>query len=171
MNLDDVEVWIVDSSALIEAKTIVSVSNQWDAFKYLEQMVVDGLIALPRQVIREVSEIAHPDLPGAWAPGVRGLLQHPLDTGFDYLRRVTSVVPDVVDVNKPTEDADPWVLALALLLEDEGHTVCVVTKDYVDRTSISVATACDTLGIDWCPIRLFLHHCGIPLLKGKGDET
>ena len=171
MNLDDVEVWIVDSSALIEAKTIVSVSNQWDAFKHLEQMVVDGHIALPRQVIKEVSEIAHPDLPGAWAPGIRGLLQHPLDAGFDYLRKVTSIVPDVVDVNKPTEDADPWVVALALRLEGDGHTVCVVTKDVVDRTSISVATACDRLSIDWCPIRRFLHHCGIPLLKGKDEQT
>ena len=72
MNPDDVGVWIVDSSALIKAKTIVSVSNQWDAFKHLEQMVVDGRIALPRQVINEMTKIAHPDLPGAWAPGVRG---------------------------------------------------------------------------------------------------
>lgn len=46
MNLDDVGVWIIDSSALIKAKTIVSVRRQWDAFKHLEQMVIDGRIAL-----------------------------------------------------------------------------------------------------------------------------
>lgn len=48
MNLDDIDVWIVDSSALIATKTIVSVANQWDAFKHLEQMVRDGQIAMPR---------------------------------------------------------------------------------------------------------------------------
>ena len=167
MNLDEVGVWIVDSSALIEAKTIVSVSKQWEAFKHLEQMVVDGRIALPRQVINEVSEIAHPDLPGAWAAGVRGRFQHPLDAGYQYLRRVMSVAEEVVDVNKPGEDADPWVIALALRLGDDGHSVCVVTEDVVDRTSISIATACEMVNIGWCRIRTFLRHCGISLLKEK----
>lgn len=46
------DVWIVDSSALIKAKTIVAVNKQWSSFKYLEQMVIEGRIALPRQVIK-----------------------------------------------------------------------------------------------------------------------
>ncbi len=70
MNPDEVDVWIIDSSALIKAKAIVAVNNQWAAFKRLEQMVILGRIALPRQVINELSEIAHLDLPGAWAPGI-----------------------------------------------------------------------------------------------------
>ena len=171
MNLDDIGVWIIDSSALIKAKTIVSVSKQWDAFKHLERMVMDGRIALPRQVINEMSEIAYPDVPGAWAPGVRGLLQHPLDAGFDHLAKVMSVAGEMVDVNKPGEDADPWVVALALRLRDGGHSVCVVTEDVIDRTSISIATACDRLRIPWRPMRDFLQHCGIRLLKEKGRET
>ena len=107
MNLDDVEVWILDSSALIGAKTVVSVSKQWEAFKHLEQMVGAGRIALPRQVINEVSKIAHPDLPGAWEPGVRRHLRHPLDAGYHHLAKVMSVAGNIVDVNKPDEDADP----------------------------------------------------------------
>ena len=70
-----------------------------------------------------------------------------------------------MDVNKPSEDADPWVVALALHLKSDGHTVCVVTEDIVDRTSISIATACDRLTIDWCRMRTFLGHCRIALLK------
>ncbi len=108
MNPDDIDVWIVDSSALIETKTVVSVANQWKTFKRLEQMVRDGQIAMPRQVINEVSELSHPDLPGAWAPGVRGSLRHPLDVHHSHLREVMSVAGDVVDVNKAGEErADP----------------------------------------------------------------
>lgn len=140
MNLDDIDVWIVDSSALIATKTIVSVANQWDAFKHLEQMVRDGQIAMPRQVINEVSELSHPDLPGAWVPGVRGNLQHPLDVHHSHLREVMSVAGDVVDVYKTGEDADPYVLALARQLKGSGHTVCIVTEDTVDRNRISIAT-------------------------------
>ena len=108
MNLDDVGVWVIDSSALIKAKRIVSLSNQWSAFKHLEQLAVDGQIALPRQVIKEMGRISHPDLPGAWATGIRELLQHPVDAGYGHLGTVMSFAPDVVDVNKDSEDADPW---------------------------------------------------------------
>ena len=163
MNAD--EVWILDSSALIKAKSIVAVNKQWAAFKLLEQMVIQGQIALPRQVINEMSEIAHPDLPGAWAPGVRGNLQHPLDAGYEYISHVMSVAGDVVDVNKASEDADPWVLALALHIRAGGHIVCIVTEDTVDRNRISIATACGRLNIVWCRIRTFFEHCGIAVLK------
>lgn len=171
MNLDDIDVWIVDSSSLIQTKTIVSVTNQWDAFKHLEQMVRDGQIAMPRQVINELAELAHPDLPGAWAPGVRGILKHPLDVQHSHIREVMSVAGDVVDVHKTNEDADPYVLALAHQLKSNGHAVCIVTEDTVDRNSTSIATACIRLEIDYCRIREFLAQCGIPTLKEKPAET
>ncbi|MDE0115680.1 MAG: DUF4411 family protein [bacterium] len=170
MNPDEVDVWIVDSSALIKAKTIVAVNNQWASFKHLEQMVIDGRIALPRQVIKEMSEIAHPDLPGAWAPGVRGSLQHPLDADYEHISHVMSVAGDVVDVNKASEDADPWVLALALQVRGDGHSVCIVTEDIVGRNRISIATACDRLGIQWCRMRTFFEHCGIAVLKEDEED-
>jgi hypothetical protein len=69
--MTDENVWLLDSSALIEAKRVLPVDSQWVVFKRLEEMVENGAAAMPRQVIREMSEIAHPDLPGAWAPGVR----------------------------------------------------------------------------------------------------
>jgi len=53
MNPDEVDVWIIDSSALVKAKTIVAVNRPWASFKHLEQMVIEGRIALPRQVINE----------------------------------------------------------------------------------------------------------------------
>lgn len=171
MNPDEVDVWIVDSSALIKAKAIVAVNNQWAAFKHLEQMVIEGRIALPRQVINEMSEIAHPDLPGAWAPGVRGSLQHPLDAGYEYIAHVMSVAGDVLDVNKASEDADPWVLALALNIEADGHSVCIVTEDVVDRNRISIRTACGRLKIGWCRVRTFFEHCGIAVLKEEDEES
>ena len=171
MNPDDIDVWIVDSSALIAAKTIVSVANQWDAFKHLEQMVHDGQIAMPRQVINEVSELAHPDLPGAWAPGVRGSLRHPLDAHYSHVREVMSVAGDVVDPYKAGEDADPYVLALARQLKSDDHAVCIVTEDTVDRNRISIATACMRLEIDCCRVRDFLEWCQIPLRREKAEES
>ena len=171
MNRGDVSVWVIDSSALIESKLIVSVSKQWDAFKGLEQMVVNGKIAMPRQVIKEVSELTHPDMPGAWASGVRGLLQHPLDADYDQITHVMNVAGDVVDANKPDEDADPYVLALARQLDKAGLKVRIVTEDRVDHDHISIVTACSRLGLEPpCSVRDFFNHCGIETLTKKGSD-
>ena len=165
MNYDDVSVWIIDSSALIKAKSIISIHKQWKAFKHLEQMVIEGQIALPRQVITEVSEITRPDLPGAWATGVRGLLQHTMDADYEHLAHVMKLAGKVVDVKKTREDADPWVLALARQLQETCSVVCVVTVDTVDRNRISMATACELLNLNWCSAREFLNQCGIDVLQ------
>lgn len=165
-------VWILDTPALVEAKSALSVADQWQTFKLLEDMVRAGTVTMPRLVIREISEIAHPDLPGAWAPGVRDIQQHPLDPQWEHVQRVMAEAGDVVDPNKPKEDADPYVLALALQLIEQGHDVCVVTEDRVDRNRIAVTTACDRLGIANSSVRDFLGSLGVKTKKAatEADE-
>ncbi len=71
---------------------------------------------------------------------------------------------DVVDVNKASEDADPWVLALALQLQESMLLkICVVTEDTVDRNRLSMITACERLNLRSCRIRDFLSNCGITM--------
>lgn len=168
-------VWILDTSALVEGKAALSVTDQWQTFKLLEDMVRAGTVAMPRLVIREISEIAHPDLPGAWAPGVRDIQQHPLDPGWEHVQRVMAEAGDVVDPNKTKEDADPYVLALALQLLEQGHGVCVVTEDRVDHNRIAMTTACERLGISHCSVRDFLGGLGVrtkkPAAGADDDES
>jgi len=169
-------VWIVDTSALINFKTLIGVSDQWDAFKLLEQLVEQGRIAMPRQVVNEASEIAHPDLPGAWAPGVRSRLRYPLDVDYEHIQRVMREAGDVVDPNKSSEDADPYVLAQAMQLQAQGLEVVVVTDDDVDRMpiKISLTTACSRLGVRHVDSRGFLTSCGIKVRRapvhGDGED-
>ena len=133
-------VWVLDTAGLIDFKKLIRVDEQWAAFKKLEQLVVDGALAMPRHVINEASEIGHPDMPGAWAAGVRRQLQHPLDPAVNpWVIRVMAEAGDVVDQSKETEEADPYVVAaLALQLADEGFDVAVVTSDVVDRMPIKI---------------------------------
>ena len=165
------DVWILDTSCLVEAKLAVSVADQWKAFKLLEDKVRSGEIAMPRHVIREISEIDHPDLPGAWAPGVRDVQLHPLDPSWDCVQRVMAEAGDVVDPNKTKEDADPYVIALALHLQGDGLGVSVVTEDCVDRSRIAVTTACDRLSIPHCSTREFLNELGIKTKKVGSTEV
>lgn len=51
--------------------------------------------------------------------------------------------PNLIDPEKETEDADPYVIARAIELRDEGQEVCVVTDDTVNYPPrVSVASVC-----------------------------
>lgn len=165
-------IWVLDTSALVEFKRIISVATQWAAFKTLEDMVMVGAIAMPRQVIAEAASIDHPDVPGAWAPGVRAALKHPLAAEDDFIARVMSEAGDVVDSESERDEADPWICALALQLQTAGYEVTVVTEDRVDRLPIKIAltTACNRLRLRFCTAREFLDGCGIPTLSASGDD-
>lgn len=102
---------------------------------------------------------------------MRDIQQHPLDPEWEHVQRVMAEAGDVVDPNKTKEDADPYVLALALQLLAEGRDVCVVTEDRVDRIRIAVTTACDRLGIPHCSVRNFLGGLGIKTRKAAGEEA
>ena len=67
---------------------------------------------------------------------MRTSLHHRMDDTYDAISRVMAIVPTVVDYHKPEEDADPWVLAMALQIQDCGHEACIVTEDVIDRDSI-----------------------------------
>lgn len=155
-------VYVLDSSSLIRSKGLIPSSDQWAAFKKLEDLVDQGNLAMPRQVINEVSEMMHPDLPGAWAPGVRSRLQYPLDPDYKHIQRVMADAGEVVDPNKTSEDADPWVAALALHLRAQGLDARVVTEDHLDKGShIALTTACERLGIPHLSMSDFLATQGI----------
>ncbi len=163
--LDEGPVWILDTSALVNFKVLISASEQWGAFRELERLVEQGRIAMPRQVIKEASEITHPDVPGAWAAGVRNRVLHPLDRIMNTFERVMLEAGDVLDPSKATEDADPYLLALALQIGATGRQAVVVTDDEVDRMPIriSMVTACSRLGLQRLDSRAFLTACGISI--------
>ena len=158
--MSDGTIWVLDTSALIESKSAVPVADQWSVFKMLEQLVIDGQVAMPRHVLREAGEMMHPDMPGAWASGMRDHLAHPLEPEWDHLAHVMNVAGDVVDPNKTEEDADPYVLALACQLASD-HNVVVVTEDAIDRTRIAMTTACGRLGLAHTDLRSFLGGLGV----------
>ena len=168
MEPENTEVWVLDTSFLIRSKREISIYRQWEAFKLLETMAEGGRIAMPDQVIDEITNTKHPDLPGAWAPGVRPKIRLARRAADRYQERVMEVASGVIDQKKRGEDADPYVLALALQFQAEGHAVCIVAEDFVDRHRLSMATACRRLGLAWTSTRPFLEGCGIPVKQEAG---
>lgn len=163
--------WIIDSSAIIRVKRIV-VRDQWPLLIKMEQMVASGELLYPKQVQTELEYGEYPDAPGAWAASAIASSPHPFNPDVTYVTQVMqSPAARVVDPRKQKEDADPYVLALALQMLSAGHDACVVTRDIRDNPNrLSLKTGCELLAIPWCDLPEFMTTCG---LKGsfKKDKS
>jgi hypothetical protein len=79
-------------------------------------------------------------------------------------KEVLSEVPDLLDASKTstTDEADPYVLGLALKLSRGGETVTVITEETRDSpVKTSMSSACGVMRLPSISIRVFLARNGI----------
>lgn len=128
-------------------------------------MVEAGALVFPVQVYDELERARKPkkeDLPFDFADANKKQATV-LGTDYDYVGRVMAVTPNVLDHEKTrgVDEADPYVLALALKLSEEGHLVTVLTEERKDRPDkMSMNTACGLLRLPCVPMVAFLESQG-----------
>lgn len=113
---------------------------------YLEGDLVAAVEDSPPGRAQQGVEVRPEDLRAPWIDD-RGWAE--LQAHGVHRQRVMREAGDVVDPNKSSEDADPYVLARAVQLRAQGLEVVVVTDDDVDRMpiKISLTTACGRVGV------------------------
>jgi len=119
---------------------------------------LDGkILTYPKQVVDELKRFAKGDLPLLWANSNSGKV--PLIPIPDLcVKEVLQRVRHVLDTEKTKEEADPYILALALALQREGYNATVVTEETVDTPlKMSMAMACTLLNLPCQRIRDFLN--------------
>lgn len=108
---------VIDTNVLLDFKKVVPVDQQWDLLMEMSKRVGAGSLTFPRQVVRELTGVRHPDAPGAWIASAKRSIQHPEPTE-ETLVRVLAVAADLIEADNPNEVADPYVLAMALVLTE-----------------------------------------------------
>ena len=149
-------IWVMDTSSLIAIKSFPHAGRD-KVFAGLSALVAGGRLFFPREVLSELKRDSgdkrSPDRPCLWALGVEtGACQAPT---LEEVRAVLEIVPDILDPAKESgaDEADPYVLALARKLREQGHDARVVTeetKNYLRKLSLN--TACGMLGIPSVPL-------------------
>ena len=124
-------------------------------------LVQDGRLIFPKQVVDELERVADPNSPDpqyAWAkqhlPNVKAAAP-----SFEDIKQVLNDVPRVLDPDKDTgvEEADPYLLAMAIRLRAEGKDVRIVTEETKDTPrKMSLRTAAGLLGLPSVPLKAFL---------------
>lgn len=160
-------IWVVDTSALIQIKSSIPRDQRAQVFSALAAMVAEGRLRFPGQVLQELkrdSEGHPPDQACAWALSVEATACAS-GASHEEVKAVLAIVPDVLDSMKEsgTDEADPYVLALAGKLRTEGHDARVVVQETKDSPrKLSLNTACGMLGIPSVPLLGLLRAEGIP---------
>lgn len=162
------EVWVIDTCSIVEVRRKVQTAKQPAVYRRLKKRVDEGSLIFPAQVYDELkraksNDATKEDKPFEFAEATKKTATR-LGTNYDYVVRVLEVTPKVLDHDKPAgaDEADPYILALALKLSQDGHLVTVITEERKDRPDkMSLNTACGLLRLPCVPIVAFLESEGI----------
>jgi hypothetical protein len=141
----------------------MSPAKQAAVFQKLTTLVKSGLLVFPSQVREEFErgEADHPSDPTlAWIRRVKTDAEQPAN--LDTVRRVLARAPLLIDAESTRDQADPYVIALAL---DSGSLggVSILSEDRRDRPDghgglqkLSVATVAGLWDIPVVPLAGFI---------------
>ena len=161
-------VWVIDTSSICEIRRSTMVTVRGQVFEGLTALVnVDRLI-YPRQVVDELerrADPADPDQQFTWAATNSLTANDHASCDLNEVKSVLAIVPEVLDPTKDSgaDEADPYVLAVALRLRNQGVDARIVTEERRDTPSkLSLSTAAGILGIPSVPLTAFLRAENIP---------
>lgn len=161
---DDLRLWVVDTSSLIQVRQAgISQTKQAAVFRKLLAMAEASRIIFPPQVRHELewAEVDHPDDRAlAWIRRVRDKAERAADLAT--VRRVLTRAPQLIDAASTRDQADPYVVALALDSDSLGG-VSILSDDRVDRfdgrgapRKLSVATVAGLYDVPVVPLAGFV---------------
>lgn len=155
-------IWVIDTSSIVEVRRSIQNSRKDSVFTQMGILVQGGRLVFPKQVLGELERVADPLSPDPqylWAKHHEGkATECPLS--LEEVKAVLGAVPTVLDPEKDTgaEEADPYVLALAVHLHAESKDARIVTEETKDLPrKMSLRTAAGLLGVPSVPLIAFLH--------------
>lgn len=160
-----VQKYCFDTAALIDLKGYWSMASFPSVWRSLEGLVDEGRALSPHAVLEEIrrgdDELvmwsrAHPQM---FRPTDPALLQR--------TREVLGWFPDLVDASKEHEDADPYVVAQALL-EQEGQlsissdpvSCAVITQEHRRIGRVRIPHACQGYSLECFDVREVIRREG-----------
>jgi Domain of unknown function (DUF4411) len=161
---DDLRSWVVDTSSLIQVRRAgISSARQAAVFRKLTELTKSGLLVFPPQVREELEwgEADNPSDPAlAWIQRVKPDAER--SANLDTVRQVLARAPLLIDAESTRDQADPYVIALALDSPALGG-VSILSDDRRDRhdgqgglQKLSLATVASLWDIPVVPLAGFV---------------
>ena len=151
---DEKQKYCIDSSSLIELRALDTdvFGGIWDA---LGQMVTEGILHAPREVLREVTKVD--DTTAQWAKGRRDMF---LEPDQEWVDKVTDVQAEFKFFDEESEapKADPFLVAHGIL---HGCTIITQEKPAADvKSKAKIPNACERYGVRVLTLSEFFREQG-----------
>jgi hypothetical protein len=161
---DDLRLWVVDTSSLIQVRqTGLTNELRRAVFIKLTQLAEAGRLIFPPQVREELEwgDRDRSDDPAlAWVRSVKDVAEKSAD--LETVSRILARAPLLIDPHSTRDQADPYVIALAMDTQDLGG-VSILSDDRHDRRDgqgairkLSVATVGASWDIPVAPLEGFI---------------
>jgi predicted nucleic acid-binding protein len=165
-------IWVIDTASIIELRRGVPTRVLHTVLVELDTRAIDGAIVYPPEVIEElergsapIKKKERPDLPFEWAKRHEALATRHgrlYSEAREILRRVPGLVDHTRVAVGNVDEADPYVVALAVRLKADGHEVRVITEDFNSKPrKMALADAAGVFLVPCVTMRTFLVTEGI----------
>lgn len=166
-------IYVMDTSGLLDLKRDLSQEPKEEkerVWKAVRERMDRGNVVFPVHVLWELKRHHHETEKDDWpyetvaaADPDKAMPFSDMDMTSE-VRRVLASCSAVLDAKKASgaDEADPWVVAMALKLVEDGERVVVVSDDRKDTVvKMSLRTACGIHGIGTISARAFAHQTAI----------
>lgn len=157
-----------DTSAFVAlgrtSENIISIPEA--LWKHLEDMIINGKIISHKIVFNEiVSKSKKPDLITKWLLDKEKYFLDRTQVQLDIAPKIISKFPGLVDPQNEHEQADVWLIALAVQKSNEnplfgGNTMVVVSQEN-PNSSKKIPAACKSFGVKHMSLREFFDEIGL----------
>lgn len=141
-------VYVIDSSALIDLKELYPQAVFPQIYANLAELIKAGRLISPEEVFKEIEK--KDDEIFAWCKIYKGMMFVPNNNEIlGYVSEIMGVFPALVNQDMINPNADPFVIALARVINDgsvDSSTPIVVAHE--KRTSpVKIPAVCTNYGI------------------------
>lgn len=144
--------YIIDTSSLVNLAKWNPHDMYVSVWQNVESLVSDGRLIAPQAVMDEVS--IGSDQLAKWARNHKGMFRLLSNSQIAQASKILGDYPALVDPDKETADADPFVVALALdrnprpTLAEVGRARVVVCDETLRGRKIKIPFVCSRYGLN-----------------------
>jgi hypothetical protein len=161
-------IYVLDGPAIVSVALVVPDPNA--VFLGMTDLLNEGKLCFPNEVVEELERIARNEAPLVWAKGCAPSRTNK-GAPYPFIEWVGQDFPDLIDTTaRDTQESGAvYVVAQALTLEDANLSVTVVTNDVRAKpTRASTQQACQHFKIPCMELVDFL--AALDLLQDEGGD-
>lgn len=169
-----IKIYCFDTSAFVTlSRTSENVIEIPEAlWKRLEKMMKVGELVSHRIVFDEISSGAkNPDFITKWIADKRDYFLNRTDAQIVDVQKIVQKFPDLIDPNQEREQADPWLIALAIEKSKNDNLfevcVCVVVSQENRNSSKKIPAVCKAFKVGHLSLRQFFDEIGLSTKLSK----